>query len=290
MKTGLVLEGGGMRGLYTIGILDAMMEYDIHFDYVIGVSAGACNGVSYVSEQQGRGYRIDRDYLKDKRYVSIQNFIKTGSMFGMDFIFREIPDKLDPFDYETFMKSPTEFVAGVTDLETGNPVYFGKQDSSYDMCTVLSASSSIPMFSPPVEFEGRLYLDGGTADPIPFQKALKDGCDRLVIVRTRDRSYIKSPEKGGAVYRFALRKYPEMIRCIRERHEVYNRQVDCVNRMERAGQAFVYAPEKPVKISRFENDISKLEFLYRDGWKDVEHTLPQLTECLRREPEKGGDV
>lgn len=289
MKTGLVLEGGGMRGLYTIGILDAMMEYDIHFDYVIGVSAGACNGVSYVSEQQGRGYRIDRDYLKDKRYVSIQNFIKTGSMFGMDFIFREIPDKLDPFDYETFMKSPTEFVAGVTDLETGNPVYFGKQDSSYDMCTVLSASSSIPMFSPPVEFEGRLYLDGGTADPIPFQKALKDGCDRLVIVRTRDRSYIKSPEKGGAVYRRALRNYPEMIRCIRERHEVYNRQVDCVNRMERAGQAFVYAPEKPVKISRFENDISKLEFLYRDGWKDVEHTLPQLTEFLRREPEKGGD-
>lgn len=282
MKTGLVLEGGGMRGLYTIGILDAMMEYGIHFDYVIGVSAGACNGVSFVSEQQGRGYRIDRDYLKDKRYVSIQNFIKTGSMFGMDFIFREIPDKLDPFDYETFMNSPTEFVAGVTDLETGKPAYFGKLDSSYDMCTVLSASSSIPMFSPPVEFEGRRYLDGGTSDPIPFQKALKDGCDRLVIVRTRDRSYSKSREKGGAVYRRVLRKYPEMIRCIDERHEVYNHQIDCISRLEQIGQAFVYAPEQPVKISRFENDISKLEFLYRDGWKDVEHTLPQLTEFLEQ--------
>ena len=282
MKTGLVLEGGGMRGLYTIGILDAMMEYGIHFDYVIGVSAGACNGVSFVSEQQGRGYRIDRDYLKDKRYVSIQNFIKTGSMFGMDFIFREIPDKLDPFDYETFMNSPTEFVAGVTDLETGKPAYFGKLDSSYDMCTVLSASSSIPMFSPPVEFEGRLYLDGGTSDPIPFQKALKDGCDRLVIVRTRDRSYSKSREKGGVVYRRVLRKYPEMIRCIDERHEVYNHQIDCISRLEQIGQAFIYAPEQPVKISRFENDISKLEFLYRDGWKDVEHTLPQLTEFLEQ--------
>ncbi|MDO5549160.1 MAG: patatin family protein [Eubacteriales bacterium] len=280
MKTGLVLEGGGMRGLYTIGILDALMEYNIPFDYVIGVSAGACNGVSYVSEQQGRGYRIDCDYLKDKRYVSIQNFIKTGSMFGMDFIFREIPEKLDPFDFETFLNSPTEFVTGVTELETGKPAYFGKLDNSYDMCTVLSASSSIPMFSPPVEFEGRLYLDGGTSDPIPFQKALKDGCDRLVIVRTRDRSYRKSPEGGALFYRRALRKYPGMIRCIDERHTVYNKQIECIERMERAGQAFVYAPENPVKISRFENDIHKLDFLYRDGWKDVEHTLPQLKEFL----------
>jgi predicted patatin/cPLA2 family phospholipase len=282
MKTGLVLEGGGMRGLYTIGVLDALMEYHIHFDYVIGVSAGACNGASYVSEQPGRGYRIDRDYLKDKRYVSIQNFIKTKSMFGMDFIFREIPDRLDPFDFAAFSQSPTEFVTGVTDMETGQPVYFGKLDNSYDMCTVLSASSSIPMFSPPVEFQGKRYLDGGTSDPIPFRKALKDGCDRLVVVRTRDRTYRKSPEAGAAVYRRMLRSYPEMVRCIDRRHTIYNQQTACLNRMERAGQVLIYAPEKPVEISRFENDIRKLDFLYREGWKDVELTLPQLQEFLEK--------
>ena len=281
MKTGLVLEGGGMRGLYTLGVLDALAEYNISFDYVIGVSAGACHGSSFVSRQQERAYRIFNDYLKDKRYISIQNFIKTKSMFGMDFVFHEIPDKLDPFDFTTFANSPTEFVTGVTDMVTGQPVYFGKQENSYDMCTVIAASSSIPMFSPPVEYRGNYYLDGGTSDPIPFRKALKDGCDRLVVVRTRDRAYRKKPESGSLLYRRAFRQYPAMIDCIDRRHTVYNHQVACVERLEQAGQAFVYAPEKPVKISRFENDLRKLDFLYRDGWKDVEHTLPQLKEFLQ---------
>ncbi len=132
MKTGLVLEGGGMRGLYTIGVLDAMMEYDIWTDYVIGVSAGSCNGASYVSGQQYRNYRIDENYLSDKRYVSIQNFIKTKSVFGMDFIFSEIPEKLDVFDQQAFFDSPIEFVVGVTAVETGRPVFFGKQASVLD--------------------------------------------------------------------------------------------------------------------------------------------------------------
>lgn len=272
-----------MRGLYTIGVLDAMMEYDISFDYVIGVSAGACNGVSYVSQQQGRNYRVDRDYLKDKRYLSIQNFIKTHSMFGMDFIFHEVPEQLDPFDNETFVSSPVEFVTGVTDMETGQPAYFPKISDLHDQCTIIAASSSIPMFSPPVEYEGRKYLDGGTSDPIPFQKALKDGCDKLVIVRTRDRSYRKKPEQGRALYRRTFRKTPAMIDCIDRRHTVYNHQVSCCDKLEKAGQAIILAPEKPVKISRFENDIAKLDFLYRDGWADVEHRLDDIKAFLQDE-------
>ena len=276
MKTGLVLKGGDMRGLYTIGVLDAMMEYDIWTDYVIGVSAGACNGASYVSRQQYRNYRIDEQYLKDKRYVSIQNFIKTRSLFGMDFIFSEIPNQLDVFDQQAFLDNPVEFVVGVTDLETGEPAYFGKQESCEDECMLIRASSSIPMFSPPVEFHGRKYLDGGTSDPIPFKKALLDGCEKLVIVRTRDRSYTKSPEGGRAVYSRSFRSTPGMIDCIDRRHDVYNQQVRCCERMEQAGQALVFAPEKPVKISRFENDIRRLDVLYREGWQAVETRLDEL--------------
>lgn len=282
MKTGLVLEGGGMRGLYTIGVLDAMMEYGIQVDYVIGVSAGACNGVSYVSRQQYRNYRIDEKYLKDKRYLSIQNFIKTKSMFGMDFIFSEIPNRLDVFDQQAFLDNPTEFVAGVTDMETGEPVYFDKQASCEDECTILRASSSIPMFSPPVEFRGRRYLDGGTSDPIPFKKALQDGCDKLVIVRTRDRAYTKSPQGARAVYRRVFRDTPGMIDCIDRRHRVYNQQVRCCARMERAGQALLFAPEQRVAISRFENDIRKLDVLYREGWQAVELRLDELKQFLAK--------
>lgn len=283
MKTGLVLEGGGMRGLYTNGVIDAMLEHDVHFDYVIGVSAGACAGVSYVSEQKGRNYRIDYDYLKDKRYVGIRNFIKTRSLFGMNFIFHEIPEKLNPFDNETFLRSPTEFITGVTDMATGEPAYFGKQATLEDECTLLEASSSIPMFSPPVVFQGKKYLDGGTSDPIPFQKALKDGCDRLVIVRTRDRGYRKSAEQGRAIYRHAFRKLPGMVRCIDTRHLVYNHQAAACERLEKNGTAIVLAPKKPIKISRFENDMKKLDFLYRDGWADFERRMDEIKAFLSAE-------
>ncbi len=283
VKTGLVLEGGGMRGLYTFGVTDAMLEHQIHFDYVIGVSAGACAGVSYVSEQKGRNYRIDCDYLKDKRYVSIRNFIKTRSLFGMEFIFHEIPESLEPFDNETFLRSPTEFITGVTEMQTGRPVYFPKQPEFHDECTILEASSSIPMFSPPVVFRGKRYLDGGTSDPIPFQKALDDGCDRLVVVRTRDRSYRKSAEQGRALYRRAFRTTPEMVRCIDMRHIVYNHQVAALDKLESSGKAMIFAPERPVTISRFENDIRKLDFLYRDGWADLERRLDEVKRFLSAE-------
>lgn len=194
----------------------------------------------------------------------------------MDFIFSEIPNELDLFDQQAFLDNPIEFVVGVTDVETGKPVYFGKQESREDQCMVIRASSSIPMFSPPVEFRGRKYLDGGTSDPIPFKKALLDGCEKLVIVRTRDHSYVKSPEGGHAIYSRIFRNMPGMTACIDRRHDVYNQQVHCCTRMEKAGQAMILAPEKPVDISRFENDIRKLDVLYREGWQAVETQLDAL--------------
>lgn len=268
MKRGLVLEGGGMRGLYTAGVLEYFMDEGIEFDYCIGVSAGACHASSYLSKQRGRSFRINTAYLEDGRYVGVKNLLRTGSMFGMDFIFDEIPNRLDPFDYDTFLKNPCEFVAGVTDVQTGKPAYFGIEAMNHDS-TVLRASSAIPVFSPIVEFRGRKFLDGGTSDPIPFEKALRDGCGPLVIVLTQHRGYEKSPEKFRAVYKRLYGQYPEMVATLDRRHEVYNESRRRVFQLEREGKAIVIAPARPVGISRFEKDLGKLRALYESGYADA---------------------
>ena len=288
MKIGLVLEGGGMRGLYTNGVLDCLMDNHSEADYVIGVSAGACSGVSYVSGQRGRSYRVNTGYVDDKRYVGFESLVKTKSMFGMDFIFDEIPNHLDPFDYEAFLASPMEFVTGVTDADTGRPVYFTKEAVRPGDSTLLRASSSIPVFSPVVEFMGGRYLDGGTSDPIPVQKALDDGCDRVVVVLTRDRSYEKSPEGIRPVYRHIFHDSPGMVRTLDTRHEVYNRELDKVRRLEREGRAIVIAPDRPVTIGRFEKDMKKLEDLYKTGMLDAQLAMPRLQKWVQERSAEDG--
>lgn len=279
MKIGLVLEGGGMRGLYTVGALDVLMEQGITFDYCIGVSAGACNAVSFLSGQQGRGKRVILNYIGDKRYVGIGNFLREHSLFGMDFIFNQIPHELDPFDYETFLASPCEFVAGVTDVTTGAPAYFGREVMDHDS-TVLRASSAIPLFSPIVQFQGGEYLDGGTSDPIPVKKALADGCEKVLVVLTRDRNYEKSPEGFRHFYRRAFRKYPEMIRLLDTRHTLYNETRRQLWELEKQGTALVVAPSSPVEIGRFEKDREKLEALYQQGRGDMLAQLEALREVM----------
>lgn len=287
MKTGLVLEGGGMRGLYTIGVLDAFMDLGITFDYVIGVSAGACNGVSYLSGQRGRNLRIDLAYGADKRYVSLRNFIRTGSMFGMDFIFDEIPHRLDPFDYDALHKNPCEFITGVTDVETGQPVYFDKSHLAGNS-TVLRASSAIPVFSPMVEYRGRKYLDGGTSDPIPVRKALEDGCDRVVVVLTQARDYVKKPESFRPVYRHLFRKYPHMIATLDHRHEHYNATTALVRELERQGTALAIVPDTTLGMSRFEHDPEKFKEVYARGMEDALKNADTLRSFLSPEPCSGG--
>lgn len=266
-KIGLVLEGGGMRGVYTCGVLDRLAGDGILPDYVIGVSAGACNGCSFVSGQQGRAYRVNTAYLSDPRYLGIGNFIKTGSLFGMDFIFDEIPHRLDPFNYEAFLSSPCEFVAGVTDVHTGLPVYFGRKDMDHHS-VVLRASSALPVFSPMVPYQGGLYLDGGSSDPIPFRKALADGCDRLIVVLTRNRGYQKSPEPMRLVYRQVYRRYPEVVRVLDLRHLVYNAALAALAKLEQGGRAYVIAPSEPMHIDRFEKRRGQLQLLYEMGLRD----------------------
>lgn len=278
-KTGLVLEGGGMRGLYTVGVLDRFLDHDIMMDYVIGVSAGACHGISYVSHQRGRSYRVNTSYIEDKRYVSFSNYIKTKSVFGMDFIFDEIPHKLDPFDYDTFLSSSCEFVTGVTDVQTGQPVYFGKNNIDHDTA-ILRASSSIPVFAPIVEYQGGKYLDGGTSDPIPVRKALEDGCDQVIVVLTQNRGYEKKPEPFRAIYKRIFRKYPKMIQLLDQRHHIYNETLQYVNQLEKEGKVIVIAPSEPVNISRFEKNRANLERLYQIGINDLESSLSKLKGVL----------
>lgn len=264
MKIGLVLEGGGMRGLYTAGVLDTFLAKHWTPDYVVGVSAGACHAASFVSGQRGRAYRTNMDYLGDKRYLSFRNYLTTGSLFGMKFIFETVPDHLDPYDYDAMLASPMEYEVGVTDVDTGKPVFFSKE-SLYHDCTLLAASSSIPVFSPIVEYQGHRYLDGGTSSPIPVERALERGCDYLVVVLTRDRNYVKAPEGFGAVYHRVFRKYPQMAHALDTRHEVYAKERELLFHLEREGRAVVIAPEVPITLSRFENDRQKLDALYEQG-------------------------
>ena len=281
LKTGVVLEGGGMRGLFTGGVLDCLMDEKITFDYCIGASAGACNGVSFLSGQRGRNARINLTYATDKRYVSLRNFLKTRSMFGMDFIFQEIPDKLDPFDYAAFQKNPTEFVTVVTDAETGTPFYFNKSEINGNS-TVLRASSSIPVFSPVVEYKNGRYLDGGTTDPIPVAKALTDGCNKVVVVLTRDRNYRKQPESMRPIYKHILKKYPAMITALDKRHEVYNNTLDLLKKLEKDGTALVLAPPQEVTLSRFEKSPDKLQNLYQQGYNETKRLKKEIKNFLEQ--------
>lgn len=272
MKIGLVLEGGGMRGIYTVGVLDAFTKYNFMPDYLIGVSAGASNGVSYISRQEGRALRTNINYIGDRRYLSWSNYIKTGSLFGMDFLYEEIPQKLDPFDYESFFKNPCDFKVGVTNAETGKAEFYGKA-SLHDGATVLKASSSIPLVANPVSYRGNTYFDGGTAAPIPVGEALKDGCDKVIVVLTRDRNFIKPPLRCFPLVAWKMKEYPAMVELLKRHHEVYRENQEEIRKLEKEGKAMVIAPAAPLQIDRFEKSRERLLAVYHQGLADGERFI-----------------
>lgn len=264
LKTGIVCEGGGMRGVFTSGVLQAFMDGGFVADELVGVSAGASNGVSYVSGQSGRGYRTNVDYAGDKRYCSWQSWLKTGSIFGMDYIFGEIPQRLDPFDYDAFAASPCDFYAGATNLRTGAITWFGKSDIAPPLLA-LRASCSIPLFSPPVHIDGQAYLDGGVAAPIPLEKALADGCGKLVVILTRPRGYRKKPQSARAAYHLALRGSPNLVKAMDRRHLVYNHTLEKLWRLEADGAALVVAPPQALTVDRFGKNAQAMKDAYSVG-------------------------
>lgn len=267
---GLVLEGGGMRGQFTAGALDFFLDRGIDFDYVIGVSAGACNGTSYISRQRGRNKIVNTAFVKDWRFVSFRSLIVRGSLFGMDFIFDAIPNKLVPFDTETFLKSRVTFKVVTTDCATGRAAYYEKADFDSKF-SVLRASCSMPLLSPMVEFRGRKLLDGGIADPVPIRKAVADGFIKNVVILTRNRGYKKNPVKLSEelLYRARYHKYPALIKTILQRPDIYNETLDYLDELERRGQAVVIRPTAKLKVGRLEKNIDRLMELYKQGYRDA---------------------
>lgn len=281
MATGLVLEGGGTRGSYTAGVLDIFLKQGIEFPSVYGISAGACNAVSYISRQPRRNLEIFYKYIGDERYLSVANLRRTGSLFGFGFIFGELSRELVPLDYETFCKSSVKFRVGATNVVTGKVVYFDKEDITFPM-DVLRASASLPMISPIVEFKGYHLLDGGVACPIPIERSLFDGNERNVIVLTRDASYRKRarPEFPRAVLKTVYRDYPKLVDAMMVRSEVYNSQLDLIARLEKEGKAVVVRPSRPLMVGRYEKDREKLLDIYKLGRKDALRKLAEIRSVL----------
>jgi predicted patatin/cPLA2 family phospholipase len=270
MSIGLVLEGGGMRGVYTAGVLDYLMEQELYYPYVIGVSAGACNATSYISRQIGRNRKVTVDFISDPRYLSYRNLLKEKSMFGMKFIFDEIPRRLVPFDFDTFFSSPQQFVVGAMDARTGEALYYTKETAKDDMMAIVQASSSLPFISRPVVRDGRELMDGGICDPIPIRKSIADGNERNIIVLTQVKSYRKRPFQWGWLARRFYPHYRGLIEVLSNRHQTYNSTLEFVDELERDGRAIVIRPSVDLNVSRMEKNRSKLAALYELGYRDAE--------------------
>ncbi|AZB42560.1 patatin family protein [Bacillus sp. FJAT-42376] len=281
-QTGLVLEGGGMRGVYTAGVLEYFMEKDLYFPYVIGVSAGACMAASYLSRQMDRNRTVNIDYAGDPKYLSLQNYIKNRQLFGMDYIFDEIPNRLVPFDFEAFSKNPERLVIGTTDCETGEPVYFNKPETMGDLLTIIRASSSLPFIAPMVPYQDKLLMDGGIVDSVPIRKAEEDGIERSVVVLTRNKGYIKSAPKAQWMVRRSLRKYPKLAKAILNRYKMYNETMAYLAEQEKKGRIFVIQPTAKLEVGRIERDPVKLDALYRQGIEDAKQIAGELQVWLEK--------
>ncbi len=253
-----------MRGPVTAGVLEYFMEQEFWADEVIGVSAGASGSISYVSRQKDRCRATMIDYVNVEPYVSLKSLIRTGFLFNMDFLFDRLPNELNRFDYETFYQNPCQFYAGATDVETGKIHFFSKEDLT-PKCEMLRASCALPIVSRMVKVNGRYYLDGGIADSIPFQKAIEDGCERIVVVLTRPRDYEKKTQGGKSLYRRKYRRYPNLIHAIEHRHEMYNKELAQLRQLEQEGRAIVIAPRKKLDLTKFERDPEKLQKAYEEG-------------------------
>ena len=277
---GLVLEGGAMRGLFTSGVLDVFLENKIELDAAFGVSAGAALGCNFKSRQIGRALRYNLRFCKDKRYCSFRSLIKTGNLYNAEFCYHTLPDRLDPFDYKTYRENPLKFFAVTTDISTGTPCYHELPECTYNELELMRASASMPLVSVPVEHEGKLLLDGGITDSIPLKFAQDYGCTKNIVILTQPRDYRKKPSRISALFRFMLRKYPELVRAMKERPQKYNAQTQYVFDQEKLGNTFVICPETSLGISRTCSDADELRRVYEEGRRTALKVLDSVKNFL----------
>ena len=276
---GLVLEGGGFRGMYTCGVIDVFMENGICFDEVVGVSAGAAFGCNIKSKQIGRALRYNKRFCRDSRYSGLKSFIKTGDLYNKEFAYGIVPTILDPFDTKRFRENPLKFTVVCTDIHTGNPVYHEIQNGDATDIEWIRASASIPIVSKPVKLDGYELLDGGVSDSIPVNWMLERS-DKTVIVLTRDKSYHKEPMKYIHLLKKAFKEYPNLQKALENRYIVYNKTLDEIEQLEREGKVFVIRPSKPIACAMIEKDPNHLQEIYDIGRRDALHYLEDLKKYL----------
>lgn len=282
IKAGLVVEGGGMRGVYSSGVLDFFIEKDLFFENNYGVSAGACHLCSYLAKQYKRAFRVNVDYLNDKRYCSVHSLLKTGNLFGAEMLYDIIPNELDLFDYDTYNKNESNFYVVITDINTGKPEYVKIGDLKKDIIYV-RASSSLPLLAQNVKINDKEYLDGGISDSIPIKKSIADGNKKNVVILTRDSTYRKGKNSLMPIIKLKYKKYPNFVKSMADRYIVYNEILDFIKELENNGDVFVIRPKKPINIGRTEKNREKLEALYNDGYNDAKDCYEELLKYLGKE-------
>ncbi|ANU20335.1 patatin family protein [Planococcus plakortidis] len=280
VKSGLILEGGGMRGVYTAGVLQKFMEENLFTDYVIGVSAGACNAVSYLSRQSGRNRTVMIDYVTHPDYISMKNLLKKRELFGMNLIFDDIPNRLVPFDYDGFGSAAEEFVVGTTDCMTGEAIYYRKPLAPDELLKVVRASSSLPFMSHPVEFGGRLLMDGSLADPLPIGQALSDGVSKPIVVMTREKNYRKRQTPLMRLAPAFARQYPGLAKALEDRQRIYNESLERIEALEAHNDAIIVRPRNLHRLRGIERDQERLAALYVQGYRDAELVVPRAKKFI----------
>jgi len=279
--TALILEGGGLRGNYTAGVLRFFMDKGLYFPYVIGVSIGACNGSNYVSRQPERNRVVNTRYVRDRRFLSYRRLLTGGGLFGMGFVFGTIPLELVPFDFERFFASDQRHITTVTDCATGDPRYFEKDHLGWqDFLRILQAGCSLPLLQKPVRFDGHDLMDGGIADPIPLGKSIADGNIRHVLILTQPRGYRKQASPLTGLIRLCYARYPGLGRALADRHHRYNETMQVLDDLERKREIFTIRPTAPLAVSRAERNKDKLYAIYDLGYNDAAAHDADLTNYL----------
>lgn len=271
-NTALILEGGGLRGVFTCGVLDCFMDHDVHFPAIVGVSAGACNGLSYVSGQRGRAKSSNIDLMDKYHYVGFRYLLTQGCIMDFKLLFEDFPEKIIPYNYDAYFSNPTRYVMVATNCLTGKAEYLEDKSSPERVMSIVRASSSLPFVTKITYVDGVPMLDGGITDSIPVQYALDQGYKKLVVILTRNKGYRKKIGKMRLAKAF-YRKYPALQKAIADRNAIYNKTMDLIEDLETKGLITVIRPLSPVQVSRMEKDTSKLTALYNEGYAVAERTI-----------------
>ena len=278
-QAGLVLEGGGMKGVYTAGVLDFFLDKGIEFSSVYGVSAGACHMCSYLSKQRGRALDVNVDYLNTRRYCSWESLVTTGDLFNVDICYSLIPEYLYPYDYEAFKQYQGKAYSVATDIVTGKPEYFRIRDMKADIVKI-RASASLPLVSRNVKIDGGYYLDGGISDPIPLKQSVMSGNRKNVVIMTKEIGYVRKPSSHLGLIRARYLNYPKVHELMANRHISYNDQLVYIDSQEKAGRAFVIRPKTASDVGRVEKNQEKLRALYRQGYDEAAECYEKLLRFL----------